>query len=121
MTLQNRFGIPSMERSVKTDPSRSPTALFHGGVRFQSARAARRACVQLAKAARRARVQQARAETLAPCTVMLASAGAREAADLGGFLSLPRCSPDDAGHLDEIEARVFSRRKREPSFYPGLF
>src|SRR5262249_19144599 len=28
---------------------------------------------------------------------------------------------EHAGTLDEIEARVFSRREREPSFYQGLF
>ena len=30
-------------------------------------------------------------------------------------------SPSPNSRLDEIEARVFSRKKREPSFYPGLF
>jgi hypothetical protein len=69
-----------MERSVKTDLSRSPTALFHGGVRFQSTRAAGLARVQLAGA-----------ETLAPCAVLFASAMASEVADPCGGLSLPPC------------------------------
>ena len=72
-----------MERSVKTDPSRSPTAFFHGGVRFQSARAARLARVQLARAAKVARVQRVNAEPLAPRAVLLAPAMASEAADPG--------------------------------------
>jgi hypothetical protein len=73
-----------MERSVKTDPSRSPTVLFNGGVRFQSARAARLARVQWASVARLPRVQRASAETLVPRVVILASSTASEAADPGG-------------------------------------
>jgi hypothetical protein len=72
-----------MERSVKTALSHSPTVLFNGGVRFQSACAAGLARVQLARAAKVARVQRASAETLAPCAVILASAVASEAADSG--------------------------------------
>jgi len=44
-----------MERSVKTNLSRSPTSLFNGGVRFQSARAAGLVRVQLASTAGLAR------------------------------------------------------------------
>jgi hypothetical protein len=73
-----------MERSVKTDPSRSPTVLFNGGVRFQSARAARLARVQWASVARLPRVQRASAENLVPRVVILASSTASEAADPGG-------------------------------------
>jgi hypothetical protein len=76
----NPFGLTSMERSVKTDLSRSPTVLFNGGVRFQSARAAGLARVQLAGA-----------ETLAPCAVLFASAMASDVADPCGGLSLPPC------------------------------
>ena len=75
---------PSMERSVKTDPSDSPTVLFNGGVRFQSAGAAGRARVRWARAERLVRVQRTSAETLVPCAVILASAMASEAAGPGG-------------------------------------
>ena len=80
LDFANPFGLTSMERSVKTDLSRSPTALFHGGVRFQSARAAGLARVQLAGA-----------EILAPCAVLFASAMASEVAAPCGGLSLPPC------------------------------
>jgi hypothetical protein len=99
-----------MERSVKTNLSRSHTVLFNGGVRFQSARAAGLVRVQLARAA---------SFKLLP--VYHASAVGREAAGHCGGWS-PRCgNSDHAGVLDEIEALVFSRREREPSFYQGLF
>lgn len=65
---------PSMERSVKTSLSRSPTALFNVGVRSQSARTAGFARVLLASAARLARVQLASAASLVRFPVGHASA-----------------------------------------------
>jgi hypothetical protein len=73
-----------MERSVKTDLCGSPTVLLHGGVRFQSADAARLARVRLARAEWLACHPQAGAEALASDAVILASAGAGEAADHRG-------------------------------------
>jgi hypothetical protein len=63
-----------MERSVKTDPLRSPTVLFNGGVRSQSARAAWLVRVRLAGTAWLARVQLASAASLERFPVDHASA-----------------------------------------------
>ena len=110
-----------MERSVKTDPSRSHSALFNGGVRFQSARAAGLVRRQLPSAARLARAQPSHVASFKLLPVGHASAVGSEAAAQGGGWSLLWRRDDHAGILDEIEALVFSRKEREPSFYQGLF
>jgi len=63
-----------MERSVKTNLSRSPIALFNVGVRSQSARAAWLVRVRLAGAAGLARVQLASTASLGRFPVDHASA-----------------------------------------------
>jgi hypothetical protein len=98
-----------MERSVKTDLSRSPTVLFNGGVRFQSARAARLA-----------RVRRARAAPCARSPVRIASAAGFEAARQRGGRSLLFQWSSLVGTFDDREARLSSRETREPSFYRGL-
>jgi hypothetical protein len=52
LDLQSPLVFPSMERSVNTNLFHSPTSLFNVGVRFQSARAAWLARVQIANAFR---------------------------------------------------------------------
>jgi hypothetical protein len=109
-----------MERSVKTDPLRSPTVLFNGGVRSQSARAAWLVRVLLAGATGLARVQLASTASLGRFPVGHASAMGIGTASPCRGQSLP-CRVVLAFILDEIEALLFSRKEREPSFYLDLF
>jgi hypothetical protein len=83
--------------------------LFNVGVRFQSARAAWGLPV-----ARRPACQAARPR------VSHAAASGAEAVGLGGCSSI-LVLEIETGTLDGSEARLFSREKREPHFYLGLF
>jgi len=87
-----------MERSVKTNLSRSPTALFNVGVRSQSARAAWLVRVQLASTGWLVRFPFGHASAV--------GIGA-DASQYGGLSTLD--GADDVGILDEIEALLFSR------------
>ena len=98
---------PSMERSVKTNLSRSPPVLFNVGVRSQSARAAWLVRVQIARA-------------FGTCTLI---------ATRPQLALEPSASADD-GRSSPSFRRWHPRRdrstcvlaqKREPSFYLGLF
>ena len=98
-----------MERSVKTDLSRSPTALFHGGVRSQSARAAGLV---------RGRSASPSGPVRFPFDHAFA-AGLRAVRQHEARSLLLRGSGVDI--RGEIEARVSSPERRDPSFYLGLF
>jgi hypothetical protein len=90
-----------MERSVKTNLTRSPSVVFNVGVRFQ-----------LSRAAWLVRVQSAMASWLP----VRASAPSLRSIGRCGGLSFP-VRASGVGILDDIEVNLFFRKKREPFSY----